>query len=44
MVTRKAPVVEHIGEMVRSPRNAFKVAAAAVKSLKDVYFTTNDHK
>ncbi len=44
LVTRSAPIGEHALEMIRSPREALKVAAAAVMSVKDFYFTSHDKK
>jgi hypothetical protein len=42
IVTRNAPIGEHIGEMVMSPKKALKVGFAAVKSAKDVYFSKHN--
>ena len=44
LVTRPAPIGEHLMEMIRSPKEAFKVAAAAVKSSKNVYFTSSKNR
>ena len=44
LVTRRAPIGQHVREMMGSPREALTVAAAAIMSAKNFYFTSHDKK
>lgn len=44
IVTKRAPIGEHVLEMLQSPRQLLEVAGAAVSSAKDFYFTSNEIK